>query len=81
MWCVGRLFSRALPFTVSEFFRRRSVRFALGLRHLELCLEQNRRVDPRRETLEVFPEGVLLVVDESALLSSDGEAHSLFRGP
>ena len=35
-------------------------------------MEQNRRLDPRRETMEVFPEGVLLVVDESALLSSDG---------
>ena len=71
------LSSPALPFTVSEFLRRRSVKFALGLRHLELCLEQERQLDPRRETLEVFPAGVLLVVDESALLSSDGVTERL----
>ena len=71
--------SPVLPLTISEFLRRRSVRFALGLRHLELCLEQNRRLDPRKETLEVFPEGVLLVVDESALLSSDGVVERLAK--
>ena len=73
------LSSPALPFTVSEFLRRRSVKFALGLRHLELCLEQERQLDPRRETLEVFPAGVLLVVDESALLSSDGVTERLAK--
>jgi hypothetical protein len=71
--------SPALPFTVSEFLRRRTVRFALGLRHLELCMEQNRRLDPRRETLEVFPEGVVLVVDPSALLSGDGVVERLSK--
>ena len=36
-------------------------------------------LDPRRETLEVFPAGVLLVVDESALLSSDGVTERLAK--
>ena len=36
-------------------------------------------MDPRRETLEVFPAGVLLVVDESALLSSDGVTERLAK--
>ena len=70
--------SPALPGApVSDFLRTRSVRFALGLRHLELCLEHERRLDPRRETLEVFPAGVLLVVDESAILSADGVVERL----
>ena len=62
------LYIASMPFTISELLRRRSVRFALGLRHLELCLEQERRLDPRRETLEVFPAGALLVVDGRARL-------------
>jgi uncharacterized spore protein YtfJ len=52
---------------IRDFLRSRRARFALGLRHLELCIEHERLLDPRIETAEVFPEGVILVVDDTTL--------------
>lgn len=67
------------PFHTSEFIRTRHTRFALGLRHLELCLEYKRQLDPRLETAEVFPEGVLVVMDDSALTEDEDALHRIVR--
>jgi len=67
------------PVHVSAFIRSRRTRFALGLRHLELCLEHKRRLDPRLETAEVFPEGVLVVMDDTALINDDDALHRIVR--
>jgi len=67
------------PVHVSDFIRSRHTRFALGLRHLELCLEHKRRLDPRLETAEVFPEGVLVVMDETALINDEDALHRIVR--
>lgn len=67
------------PVHVSDFIRTRHTRFALGLRHLELCLEYKRRLDPRLETAEVFPEGVLVVMDDSALTNDEDALHRVVR--
>jgi len=67
------------PFHTSGFIRTRHTRFALGLRHLELCLEYKRQLDPRLETAEVFPEGVLVVMDDSALTEDEDALHRIVR--
>ena len=67
------------PVHVADFIRTRHTRFALGLRHLELCLEFKRQLDPRLETAEVFPEGVLVVMDETALIDDEDSLHRIVR--
>ena len=67
------------PMNVADFTRTRHTRFALGLRHLELCLEQRRQLDPRLETAEVFPEGVLVVMDDAALINDEEALHRIVR--
>lgn len=67
------------PMNVADFIRTRHTRFALGLRHLELCLEYKRQLDPRLETAEVFPEGVLVVMDDTALINDEDALHRVVR--
>ena len=64
---------------IRDFLRSRRARFALGLRHLELCIENERLLDPRIETAEVFPEGVILVVDDTTLAMGEEIVQKLVK--
>ena len=64
---------------IRDFLRSRRARFALGLRHLELCIENDRLLDPRIETAEVFPEGAILVVDDMTLAMGEEIVQKLVK--
>ena len=55
---------------IRDFLRSRRARFALGLRHLELCIENDRLLDPRIETAEVFPSARVSSAPAPATCSS-----------
>lgn len=56
---------------VLDFIRIRYIWFVFGLCYLEFCLEYKRRFDSRFEIVEVFFEGVLVVMDDSVLMNDE----------